>query len=311
MLAEEAGTTGNVGLTEAAGAPPVAWPGFRPMRVVAIDRETDSVISIRLASVDGRRCHPPCRVSSSRCGSSLDDSGSTATRSYSLSSATGSPEYRVSIKREPGGSVSGFVHTELRAGASSRSPPHAASFVLPERHQPRPADLRRNRRHAGSGHALRTGRGKVRPAGLVVARGAEFRRACLRQRSTRAARSTAERRVEICYSAPLPADQLGTDYTYRGRLNADLLMQLGPAARCQRLRVRTAGVHGRHRFGAHRSRAGTRPGADRGVRRRPGHHPWHRRRPHQCAPSARPGQPGPDHGSPSPAAASPCAGGRT
>src|SRR6478735_3944759 len=53
MLAQQVGTTGNVGLTEAAGTPPVAWPGFRPMRVVSLHPESDTVLSIRLAGVDG------------------------------------------------------------------------------------------------------------------------------------------------------------------------------------------------------------------------------------------------------------------
>ena len=36
MLAAAPGATGNVGLTDAAAAPPVAWPGFRPVRVLSI-----------------------------------------------------------------------------------------------------------------------------------------------------------------------------------------------------------------------------------------------------------------------------------
>ncbi|HEY4990834.1 MAG TPA: MOSC domain-containing protein, partial [Nakamurella sp.] len=53
LLTAEAGASGNVGLT--AAAPPVAWPGFRPVRVIGIDRESDTVLSLRLASVDGER----------------------------------------------------------------------------------------------------------------------------------------------------------------------------------------------------------------------------------------------------------------
>src|SRR5262245_34804884 len=43
--------SGNAGLT-AQSAPP-AWPGFRPLAVTAVDHESDSVVSIRLASPDG------------------------------------------------------------------------------------------------------------------------------------------------------------------------------------------------------------------------------------------------------------------
>ena len=226
MLAEEAGTTGNVGLTEAAASPPVAWPGFRPMRVVEIDRETDSVVSIRLASADGVPLPPALPGQFVAMRVSPDDSGATATRSYSLSSAPGSPEYRVSIKREPGGSVSRFVHTNLRAGASVDVAAPRGGFVL--RSGTNPVLL------------ISAGIGATPVLAILSALAAE--------KSSRpvwwlhGARNSAEHvfanevrgllgrlpnaRVEICYSAPLPADQLGTDYTYRGRLNADLLMHL-------------------------------------------------------------------------------------
>ncbi|MGS0685630.1 MOSC domain-containing protein, partial [Nakamurella sp. GG22] len=53
MLATAPGETGNVGLTDAAAAPPVAWPGFRPVQVISIVDESDEVRSLRLGSVDG------------------------------------------------------------------------------------------------------------------------------------------------------------------------------------------------------------------------------------------------------------------
>src|SRR5690348_11799435 len=50
-VADQAGTPGgargNAGLT--AVSPPPAWPGFRSLAVTAVDRETDSVISVHLA----------------------------------------------------------------------------------------------------------------------------------------------------------------------------------------------------------------------------------------------------------------------
>ncbi|MGN6730714.1 MAG: MOSC domain-containing protein, partial [Candidatus Binatia bacterium] len=45
--------TGNPGLVAGSGAP--AWPGFRPLRVSRIDRESDSIISLLLVPADG---HP-------------------------------------------------------------------------------------------------------------------------------------------------------------------------------------------------------------------------------------------------------------
>ena len=33
-------TGGNAGLTAAAGSPPPAWPGFRPLMITGVDRES-------------------------------------------------------------------------------------------------------------------------------------------------------------------------------------------------------------------------------------------------------------------------------
>jgi MOSC domain-containing protein YiiM len=53
------GAAGNAGLT--AASPPPAWPGFRPLAVTAVERESDSVISVRLADpVGGRLDAPGC-----------------------------------------------------------------------------------------------------------------------------------------------------------------------------------------------------------------------------------------------------------
>ena len=45
------GAAGNAGLI--AVSPPAAWPGFRPLAVTAVERESDSVISVRLADPGG------------------------------------------------------------------------------------------------------------------------------------------------------------------------------------------------------------------------------------------------------------------
>src|SRR6516165_5449392 len=50
------GTGGNAGLT--AVSPPPAWPGFRPLEVTAIEPESESVVSVRLADPDGAAVPP-------------------------------------------------------------------------------------------------------------------------------------------------------------------------------------------------------------------------------------------------------------
>src|SRR3712207_6755174 len=51
ILDGPATATGNAGL--AAAAPPPAWPGFRPLRVTAIEPESATISSVRLADPDG------------------------------------------------------------------------------------------------------------------------------------------------------------------------------------------------------------------------------------------------------------------
>ena len=55
LLEGESGS-GNAGL--ATTSPPPAWPGFRRLTVTGIERECDSVISIRLDDPDGRAAPP-------------------------------------------------------------------------------------------------------------------------------------------------------------------------------------------------------------------------------------------------------------
>ena len=55
------GTAGNAGLT--AVSPPPAWPGFRPLAVTALERESDSVISVLPGrSWRSRRAARPART---------------------------------------------------------------------------------------------------------------------------------------------------------------------------------------------------------------------------------------------------------
>ena len=58
------GTSGNVGLTDAASSPPPAWSGFRSLKVVRVDPESRSVFSLVLADPAGVQVPPaPCASS--------------------------------------------------------------------------------------------------------------------------------------------------------------------------------------------------------------------------------------------------------
>jgi ferredoxin-NADP reductase/MOSC domain-containing protein YiiM len=226
MLAADAGSTGNVGLTDAAAAPPVAWPGFRPMRVEAVEPESESVVSIRLASMDGTPLPAALPGQFLVLRVALGEAGRSATRSYSLSGAVGLPDYRVSVKREPGGSVSGFIHANLRSGATVEVAAPRGNFVLKDGTNPVLLIS------AGIGatpvlamlHALAASGSSREIWWLFGARnsaeqpfGAEVLSLLARLPNGRA---------EVCYSAPLPADLSGGPHLHRGRLDAAVLEQL-------------------------------------------------------------------------------------
>src|SRR5271169_6183908 len=107
-------TVGNPGLANEGQAP--AWPGFRPMRVASMNKESDSVISFILSPIDGQplplfqagqfvvlRLH-------------LDADKHSVLRSFSLSALPVSDHFRISVKRELDGIGSSFLCSRTQEG---------------------------------------------------------------------------------------------------------------------------------------------------------------------------------------------------
>src|SRR5262249_5210857 len=107
--------TGNPGLSASVGALP-AWIGFRPLRVSRIDRESSSVVSLVLLPADERSlvAAEPGQFVVLRLRPNSD--APPVLRSYSLSGAPSTDHYRVSIKQEPNGVGSTYVHKHVRVG---------------------------------------------------------------------------------------------------------------------------------------------------------------------------------------------------
>jgi len=103
LLDEQAGG-GNPGLTTA--SPPPAWAGFRVLRVAGIERESESVVSVRLEAPDATPL--PAARPGQFVTLRVRPGGTQAPvlRSYSLAGAPGAPHYRIGVKREPGGTFS-------------------------------------------------------------------------------------------------------------------------------------------------------------------------------------------------------------
>jgi ferredoxin-NADP reductase/MOSC domain-containing protein YiiM len=110
-------------------AAPVGWPGFRPLRVTRIVPESATVASVYLADPAG------AALPAARPGQYLTvrvtGAGEPApVRSYSLSSAPGAAGYRISVKQEPHGVVSGYLHAKLRQDAVLDVAAPRGEFVL-------------------------------------------------------------------------------------------------------------------------------------------------------------------------------------
>ena len=124
----EAAEAAAVPGTHAAPAEP-AWAGFRALRVTAVVPESSTVSSINLAAADG------APLPAARAGQYLTlripGAGQPApVRSYSLSSPPGASGYRISVKREPHGTASGYLTTSLRPGAVLDAAAPRGEFVL-------------------------------------------------------------------------------------------------------------------------------------------------------------------------------------
>jgi ferredoxin-NADP reductase/MOSC domain-containing protein YiiM len=106
-----------------------AWTGFRPLQVTKVVPETMTVTSIYLAAPDGHRL--PAARAGQYLTIRITRAGQPApVRSYSLSSAPDSGTYRISVKREPHGIASTYLHHELRPGATLDVAAPRGEFVL-------------------------------------------------------------------------------------------------------------------------------------------------------------------------------------
>lgn len=118
---------------------PGGWNGWREFRIEQIVRESSVISSFILRPVDGRRViehkagqyltfwleipgHPPVK------------------RNYSISDAANGETYRISVKREPQGLASGWLHDHAQVGTILTVAPPAGEFFLAE-HPERPVVL--------------------------------------------------------------------------------------------------------------------------------------------------------------------------
>jgi len=218
------GASGNAGLT--AVSPPPAWPGFRPLAVTAVEPESDSVVSVHLADPGGTPVPPALPGQFLTLRLNVSPGAQPLLRSYSLSGAPGASSYRISVKREPHGAGSQYVHIRVRAGDLLEAAAPRGTFHL----QPGEAPVLLISAGVGATpvlamlHALAAAGSGRDIWWLHGARNRAGEPFAAESRSLLASLARGHR--HICYSRPGPADVQGGDYQTLGRLSASVLSAL-------------------------------------------------------------------------------------
>jgi MOSC domain-containing protein YiiM/ferredoxin-NADP reductase/ferredoxin len=213
-----AARSGNAGLVPAAAAHPVA-PGFRPLAVTAIDRESVDVLSLTLQSQDGRPlpAGQPGQYVVLRLQRPGD--GSLLFRSYSLSGPLSAGRCRISVKIEPHGAAGTYLEAHVRVGDVLHVSSPRGSFIL----QPgeRPIVLL----SAGIGatpvlamlHALAEARSTRQVFWLYGTRDREHHPFAREVQGL--IRALAHGRSYVCYSTPGSGDKMPEDFDATGHLS--------------------------------------------------------------------------------------------
>ena len=88
------------------------WAGFKPFRVVAKTKESDAITSFTLVPTDGEPL--PVHRAGQYLTVRVEDAGENIEmRQYTVSCAPNPEQYRISVKREPGGVVSNYLHDRV------------------------------------------------------------------------------------------------------------------------------------------------------------------------------------------------------
>jgi len=216
---------GNPGLAYEEQAP--AWQGFRQMRVAQIRKESESVTSFVLVSIDG------APLPAFRAGQFvvlrllIDPNKVPVLRSYSLSDLSAADHLRISVKSELNGIGSSFLCNRVREGDVLDVSAPRGSFTL------RPGQSPVVLLSAGVGatpvmamlHALAAERSQREIWWIYGTRNrgdhpfAEESRSLLKQLS--------RGRGYIVYSRPAANDQVGADFDAPGHIDTALLERIG------------------------------------------------------------------------------------
>ena len=219
------GASGNGGLTPA--GPPPAWPGFRPLRVTRVDRESANVISLSFEPLDGSPLPAALPGQFLVLRLRIKPDLPPLLRNYSMSGAPGANAYRVSVKREVNGAVSSFLHNHVHVGDVLEASAPRGTFTLA------PGEEAVVLLSAGIGatpvlamlHALASIASQREVWWLYGARNRNEHPFATESRGL--LKNLERGHSLIVYSQPGAEDRIGQDYDSPGRLSVPLLEKLG------------------------------------------------------------------------------------
>lgn len=213
---------------------PLRWSGsrdaVRTLRLIDKVRESRDIVSFIFSARDGGQLpgfqagqHLPLEVP-------VPGSDRPLQRTYSLSNAPGGDRYRISVKREPRGAASRYLHDHLTPGDTLNAGSPAGDFVL------KPGDGPLALVSAGIGitpllsmlHQT-AGDAARRPTWFVHGARDGPRHAFADEVEALAA-TRGDIKLHVAYSRPGRGDVSGRDYDSAGRLDADLVARLVPLA---------------------------------------------------------------------------------
>ncbi len=120
-------------LYQAKAEAPGGWRGARPFRIARKVKESEEITSFHLQAEDGGPLME--FLPGQYIGLRLEINGKEERRNYSLSAAGNGREYRISVKREPGGVVSNALH-DMPEGAIVELFAPAGEFTLAPGNKP-------------------------------------------------------------------------------------------------------------------------------------------------------------------------------
>ena len=211
---------------------PLRWGAatefVRTLRLIDKVRESDDVTSFVLEARDGAALpefeagqHLPIHLQ-------IQDHEEPVRRTYSLSNGPGDGYYRISVKREPFGVASRYLHDHMEKGAFIDAHAPAGEFVLSKAH--RPVVLI----SAGVGltpmvsmlHALSRGPGENDVWFIHGARDGDHHPLSEEVRALAGGHPRVH--AHVVYSRPRDRDVRGTHFDSQGRVNAELIARLVP-----------------------------------------------------------------------------------